>query len=88
MSTISSQVLAKKLQKKIPPTKKQFLSFLKNPNNPTFFISPTTAEEINDLISDLKASKSVGTSSLPKKIMKQLNDIIASSLIELADKSF
>ena len=67
MSTISSQVLAKKLQKKIPPTKKQFPSFLNNPNNPTFFISPTTTEEINDLISDLKASKSIGTSSLPKK---------------------
>ena len=67
MSTISSQVLAKKLQKKIPPTKKQFPSFLKNPNNPTFFISPTTAEEINDLISDLKASKTSEPAAYQKK---------------------
>ena len=45
-------------------------------------------EEVNDLISDLKASKSTGPSSLPTKIMKQLNDIIASPLAELINKSF
>ena len=78
----------KKLQKNIPPTKKHFLSFLKNPNNLTFFITPTTVEEVNDLISDLKASKSIERSSLPAKIMKQSNDIIASLLAELINKSF
>ena len=71
--------IGKNLQKNIPPTKKHFSSFLKNPNNLTFFITPTTVEEVNDLISDLKASKSIGPSSLPTKIMKQSNDIIASS---------
>ena len=78
----------KKLQKDIPPTKKHFSSFLKNPNNLTFFITPTTVEEVNDLISDLKASKSIGPSSLPTKIMKQSNDIIMSPLAELINKSF
>ena len=34
-------------------------------------------EEVNDLISDLKVSKSTGPSSLPTKIMKQLHDMIA-----------
>ena len=76
-------MLAKKLQKNILPTKKYFLSFLKNPNNLTFFITPTTVEEVNNLISDLKASKSIGPSSLLTKIMKQSNDIIASPLAEL-----
>ena len=80
--------IGKKLQKNIPPTKKHFSSFLKNPNNLTFFITPTTVEEVNDLISDLKASKSIGPSSLPTKIMKQLNYIIASPLAELINKSF
>ena len=74
--------IGKKLQKKTPPTKKHFSSFLKNPNNLTIFITPTTIEEINELISDLKASKSTRPSSLPTKIM-QLNDIIASPLVEL-----
>ena len=64
------------------------MSFLKNPNNLTFFITPTTVEEANDLISDLKASKSIGPSSLPAKIMKQLSDIIVSPLAELINKSF
>ena len=78
----------KKLQKNIPPTKKHFSSFLKNPNNLTFVITPTTVEEVNDLISDLKASKSIGPSSLPTRIMKELNDIIVSPLAELINKSF
>ena len=70
------------------PTKKNFSSFLKNPNNLTFFITPTTVEEVNDLISDLKANKRTGFGSLPTKIMKQLNVIIASPLAELIKKSF
>ena len=68
--------IGKKSQKSIPPTKKHFSTFLKNPNL-TFFITPTTIEKVNDPISDLKAGKSIGLSSLPRKIMKQLNDIIA-----------
>ena len=64
------------------------MSFLKNPNNLTFFITPTTVEEVIDLISDLKASKSIGPSSIPTKIMKQSNDIIASHLAELINKLF
>ena len=79
ISTISSQVLAKNYKKNIPSTKKHFSNFLKNPNN--------TVEEVNDLISDLKASKSIGPSSLPTKIMKQLNDIIASPLAQSISQS-
>ena len=45
-------------------------------------------EEVNDLISDLKTSKSTGPTSLSTKIMKQINDIIASTLVELVNKSF
>ena len=64
------------------------MTFLKNPYNLSFFITPTTIEKVNDPISDLKAGKSTGPSSLPTKIMKQLNDIIASPLAELINKSF
>ena len=80
--------IGKKLQKDIPPTKKHFLSFLKNPNNLTFFITPATVKEVNDLISDLNTSKSIGPGSLTTKTMKQLNEIIASPLAELINKSF
>ena len=83
-----STSIGKKIQKNIPPIKKHFSSFLKNPNNLTFFITPTTVEDVNNLISNLKASKSIGPSSLPTKIMKQLIDIIALPLAELINKSF
>ena len=88
ISTISSQVLARNYKKTSHLIKSIFQAFLKNPNNLTFFLTPTIVEEANDLISDLKASKSKGPSSLPTKIMKQLNDIIASPLAELINKSF
>ena len=80
--------IGKKLQKKIPLTKKHVSSFLKNPNNVTFIITASTVEEINHLISDLNGSKNAEPSSLPTKIMKQLNDVIASPLVELVNKSF
>ena len=64
------------------------MSFLKNPSNLSFFITPTTVKEVNDLIFDLKASKSIGPSSLPTKIVKQLNDSIAPPSAELINKSF
>ena len=57
----------KKLQKKIPPTKKHFSSVLKNPNNLTFFITSTTVEEINEIIFDLKASKTPDPASDQQK---------------------
>ena len=83
-----TQVLAKFYKKTITSTKKYFLSFLKNPNNKIFFITPTTIEEVNDIISDLKSSKSTGLSSLPIKLMKQLNNTIVSTLFELVNKPF
>ena len=43
---------------------------------------------MNDVIYDLKAGKSISPSSVPTKIMKQLNYIIASLLGELINKSF
>ena len=73
ISTTYLQLLAKnyKNNKKIPPTVKHFSSFLKNPNNLTFFITRTTVELVNDKIFDMKTSKSTGPRSLSTKIMKQ-----------------
>ena len=64
------------LQKKIPPTKKNFTDYLKKPNSENFTIAPTTSDEISDLIHNLKSSKSVGPYSIPTKIMKISKEII------------
>ena len=56
------------LRKKTSATKKTLqINWKKNSEN--FKIAPTTANEISDLIHNLKSSKSVGH-SIPTKIMK------------------
>ena len=65
------------LQKKIPPTKKNFTDYLKKPNSENFTIAPTTSDEISDLIHNLKSSKSVGPYSIPTKIIKISKEIIS-----------
>ena len=64
------------IQNKISPTKKYYTDYLLNPNKETFFITPTTDEEISDIISDLNIRKSTGPNSIPTKVMKQIKDVI------------
>ena len=42
--------ISKELQKHIPPIKRSFSDYLKNPIAESFFLTPTTLEEISDLI--------------------------------------
>ena len=71
------------LQKKIPPTKKNFTDYLKKPNSENFIITSTTFNEISDLIHNLKSSKSVGPYSVPTKIIKISKEIISLPLSQL-----
>ena len=48
------------LPKKIAPTKKTFTDYLKKPNSENFIITSTTADEIRNLIDNLKSSKCFG----------------------------
>ena len=52
--------IGKNIQKKIFPTKKHFSNFLKDPITDTFFISPTTPEEVYKSIQELQVNKSLG----------------------------
>ena len=45
------------IQNKISPTKKYYTDYLPNPNKETLFITPTTDEEVSDIISDLNIRK-------------------------------
>ena len=75
------------LQKKIPPTQKNFKDYLKKPNSENFIIAPTTSDEISDLIHNLKSSKSVGPYSIPTRIMKISKEIISLPLSQLINDS-
>ena len=75
------------LQKKIPPTEKNFTDYLKKLNSENFIIAPTTSDEISDLIHNLKSSKSIGPYSIPNKIMKISKEIISLPLSQLINDS-
>ena len=46
--------IGKKLQNKIHPTNRDYSYYLKRPNPNTFFTSPTSPEEVINIIQDLK----------------------------------
>ena len=64
--------ISKELQKHIPPTKRNFSDYLKNPVGESFFLTPTTPEEISDLIQTLSSNKSTGPNSIPTPILKKI----------------
>ena len=63
-----------KLQSNISFTRRHYFDYLKHPNPKTFFISPTTPDEIKNIIKSLKSSKCVGPNCIPTKILHLIKD--------------
>ena len=61
---------------KIIQTKTNFQDTLKNPNENSFFIYPTTKEEIEDNIKLLNNHKTTGPNSIPTQILKQFKKTV------------
>ena len=80
--------IATKLLKKIPPTTKTVLLFLRNSNENSFFLTPTTPKEIEDIISKLKLGKAVGPNSIPTRILKDHKKVLSKPLSDLINSSF
>ena len=55
--------ISQELQKKISLEKQKPENYLKNVLGKTFFIAPTTSEEVEDVICTLNSGKSTGPSS-------------------------
>ena len=68
--------IGKKLQNKIYPTNRDYSHYLISPNPNTFFTSPTSPEEVINIIQNLKTSKRTGPNSLPQKIIKQIKKTV------------
>ena len=79
--------VAKNLKKKICKTKK-FQSYLQTKNENSFFIFPTTKEEVIDVIDDLDCSKSTGPHSIPTDVFKFIKLIVSESLSDIINLSF
>ena len=80
--------IAGKIASKIIPTNVSRMDYLNNRNERTFFLSPTTPDEVSDQIKLLKNWKSSGPNSIPCKLLKSLCDTIKKPLSELINLSF
>ena len=68
--------IGKTLQQSILPTKTHFLDYLKDPNQNSFFIQPTTAEEVKDIIMTLVGGKSTEPSSISTILLKKTRNTV------------
>ena len=64
--------IASKLVEKIPTSKKTFDIFIRRNNKNTFFMSPTSTDEVEDTINSFYLNKAVGPNTVPTKILKNL----------------
>ena len=68
--------IVEKTKAKVRFSNKSFDEFLQYPNENSFFLRPTSPDEITNLILSLNESKWVGPNGFPTKILKLLkNDI-------------
>ena len=75
------------LRKKIPPSSKAPKEFLSGNYCSSMFLAPTTAEEITDIINNLKNSNSSGHDSIPIKLIKSCSSLLAPILAHINNQS-
>ena len=81
-------LIKKVLQKHIPPTKMNFSNNIKNTNAESFFITPTTPEEISDLIQCLMSNKHTGPNCILTSILRKIKNRISIPLPVIISNSF
>ena len=69
-------------------TNKNYIDYLTNPSEKTFFYRPTTLDETEDIIKILSVGKSLGPNSIPTKLLKQFSKSISIPLSNLINLSF
>ena len=80
--------IAQKVENNIITTHKSFTDYLKTPNEKSLFLTPTTANEIKNIINELNSKKTSGPGSIPTEILKLTNNIISKPLSEIINLSF
>ena len=76
------------IENEIPKDKNKFSDYLKNQMEQSFFISPTSSDEIESQIKHLKNQKASGPNSIPTAIFKKFGKNISVPLTELINLSF
>ena len=77
-----------KIDTKIIKTDPKFYEILKNPNENTFFINPTTTKKLEDHLKLPKENKAIGLNSFPTEILKNFRKIMSQPLADLLNLVF
>ena len=77
-----------KLASEIPAVVKTHLDYLKSPLWNSFFLSPTSANEIEKVISSFKCSKAIGPFCIPIDVLKTIKTTISNPLEIILNESF
>lgn len=80
--------IAEKTKAKLQTTETLFSNYLNNPNVNSFFMRPTTSDEIIKTIYKLNNSKSNGPISIPTNILKIIAPTISKHLSNIINNSF
>ena len=80
--------IGKKIDEKIPKSKKSFQDYLIEPNTQQFVLSPVNSNEVTCIINTMKLSKGCGPTSIPTKLLKDLHLIFSPVIAILINKSF
>ena len=75
--------IAGKIDEKLIPTTYQYQTTLNEPNQNTMILFPTTEDEIQAIIKELKTNKTTGTNSIPTKILENNKNELATPLCDL-----
>ena len=73
------------IDSKIPKAHQHFREYMRNK---TFFLTPTTPQEIYDIISAFDIKKSLGPNSIPVYILEILNNFFSDKLTDIINLSF
>ena len=80
--------IANKLVGKIPQCKKTFNNYLNNPNTNSFFVSPTTPNEVENIIKSINKSTTPDIYGIIGKFIKIIGFKISNVLSHLINESF
>ena len=80
--------IAGELNRKIVKSKNTHLSYLGSMKENNMFLTPTTADDIEGLIRNMKVNKGVGPNSIPTKILKDCKSKFFKPLSDMINISF
>ena len=80
--------IAEKIEDNLVKSKFNYSKYLSNPNECSFFMKPTNAEEVLCEITKLKNNKSIGPCSIPLKFLKLFKTTLSEPISLIAKISF